>query len=93
MVTGGMSHILVDTLGLLIGTIVRAADVQDCLGTPRPLREIRSAFPSLRHVIADSACARGKCESALAGLRHRVVEIVQRSTPPRASCCCRGAGW
>jgi putative transposase len=55
MVKGRKRHIVVDTVGLLVGAIVHAANVQDRDGAPWLLRTIRHAFPWLRHVFADSA--------------------------------------
>jgi transposase len=52
--------ILTDTIGLLVGAIVHPADVQDRDGAPPLLASVRSAFPWLRHVFADSAYAGDK---------------------------------
>jgi len=79
MVKGRKRHILVDTLGLLVGAIVHPADVQDRDGAPWLLQSIRHAFPWLRHVFADSAYAGPKLEGALARLGTWVIEIVRRS--------------
>ena len=78
MVKGRKRHILVDTLGLLVGAVVHAADVQDRDGAPRLLREIRHAFPWLRRIFADGAYAGSKLEAALAKLGNWVIEIVRR---------------
>lgn len=79
MVKGRKRHILVDTLGLLVGAIVHPADVQDRDGAPLLLRTVRHAFPWLRHVFADSAYAGGKLKLALEKLGDWVIEIVRRS--------------
>jgi putative transposase len=44
-VTGRKRHILVDTLGLLLGVSVHAADIQDRDGTHDLLRQARRRFP------------------------------------------------
>lgn len=78
MVKGRKRHILVDTLGLLVGAIVHPANVQDRDGAPLLLCAIRHAFPWLRHVFADSAYAGGKLKAAVAKLGDWVIEIVRR---------------
>jgi transposase len=50
-------HILTDTIGLLVGAIVRPADMQDRDGTPRLLQRLCNAFPWLYHLFADGAYA------------------------------------
>ena len=77
-VKGRKRHILVDTVGLLVGAIVHPADVQDRDGAPWLLRKICRAFPWLRHIFADSAYAGGKLKTALARLGRWVIEIVRR---------------
>jgi transposase len=79
MVKGRKRHILTDTIGLLVGAIVHPADVQDRDGAPRLLKTLRSAFPWLRHVFADSAYAGNKLKRALAKLGEWTMEIVKRS--------------
>lgn len=78
MVKGRKRHIVVDTVGLLVGAIEHPANVQDRDGTPWLLQAIRHAFPWLRHVFADSACAGGKLKAALAHLGKWIVEMVRR---------------
>jgi transposase len=79
MVKGRKRHILTDTIGLLVGAVVHPADVQDRDGAPRLLQAVRSAFPWLRHVFADSAYAGGKLKSALTKLGEWTIEIVKRA--------------
>src|SRR6201991_4756403 len=79
MIKGRKRHILTDTIGLLVAAIVHAADVQDRDGAPRLLKVLRSAFPWLRHVFADSAYAGRKLQTALAKLGDWTIEIVRRS--------------
>jgi transposase len=83
MVKGRKRHILTDTIGLLVVAIVHAADIQDRDGAPRLLAALRSAFPWLRHVFADSAYAGGKLQNALAKLGKWTIEIVKRSDAAR----------
>ena len=79
MVKGRKRHILTDTIGLLVAAIVHAADIQDRDGAPRLLRVMRSAFPWLRHVFADSAYAGGKLQTALAKFGNWTIETIKRS--------------
>ena len=48
----------VDTSGLLLGVLVRAADVQDADGAGDLLRRLKRLYPWLRVVFADGACDR-----------------------------------
>src|ERR1700686_3646824 len=57
MIKGRKRHLVTDTIGLLIGAIVHAADVQDRDGAPLLLAAIRHAYPWLRHIFADAAYA------------------------------------
>ena len=79
MIKGRKRHILTDTIGLLVGAVVHAGDIQDRDGAPVLLDSIREAFPWLRHVFADSAYAGGKLKAALAKLGDWTIEIVKRS--------------
>jgi transposase len=78
-IKGRKRHILTDTTGLLVTAIVHTADVQDRDGAPPLLASIRSAFPWLRHVFADSGYAGDKLKTALDKLGHWTVEIVKRA--------------
>ena len=53
-----------DTLGLMVGLVGHAADVQDCDGALAVLRSIRRTFPWLRHLFADGAYAGPKAATA-----------------------------
>jgi len=79
MIKGRKRHILTDTIGLLVGAVVHAGDIQDRDGAPVLLDSIREAFPWLRHVFADSAYAGGKLKAALAKLGDWTIEIIKRS--------------
>jgi transposase len=56
-VKGRKRHIVTDTLGLLFGLVVHAADIQDRDGAPAVLKSIRHACPWLRHIFADGGYA------------------------------------
>ena len=71
-------HILTDTDGLLVAGMVHAAHIQDRDGAAPLLASIRSAFPWLRHVFADGACAGPKLSEALARLGRWPLQIVKR---------------
>ena len=78
-IKGRKRHIITDTLGLLVGAVVHAANVQDRDGAPTLLASIRRAFPWLRYVFADSAYAGAKLQAALARLGDWTLHIVKRS--------------
>jgi len=79
LVKGRKRHIVTDTGGLLVASMVHAADIQDRDGAPPLLASIRSAFPWLRHVFADGAYAGDKLRDALADLGRWTLQIVKRS--------------
>src|SRR3954468_14914638 len=53
-VKGRKRHVAVDTLGLLLGVIVHAADLQDADGAGDLLRRLKRLYPWLTVVFADS---------------------------------------
>jgi transposase len=79
MVKGRKRHILTDTIGLLVGAIVHPGNIQDRDGAPLVLESVRSLYPWLRHVFADSAYAGDKLKGALESLGTWTIEIVKRS--------------
>ena len=79
MVKGRKRHILTDTIGLLVGAIVHPANIQDRDGAPPLLESVRSLYPWLRHVFADSAYAGDKLRGALKSLGTWTIEVVKRS--------------
>ena len=85
MTKGRKRHILTETIGLLVAAVVHAANVQDRDGAPRLLKVLRSAFPWLRHVFADSAYAGGKLRNALPKLGNWTSAIVTRSRKRRCT--------
>lgn len=77
-INGRKRHIVTDTQGHLVGVVVHTADIQDRDGAPLALASIRSAYPWLRHVFADSGYAGDKLKDALTGQGDWTVEIVKR---------------
>jgi putative transposase len=78
-INGRKRHILTDTLGLMVGAIVHAADIQDRDGAPAVLRTILKRWPWLRHIFADAAYQGPKLLAELASLGRFSIEIVKRS--------------
>ncbi len=78
MIKGRKRHILTDTIGLVVGAIVHPANIQDRDGAPPLLASVRSAFPWLRHIFADSAYAGDKLKDALTKVGDWTIEIVKR---------------
>jgi transposase len=77
-IKGRKRHIVTDTGGLLLAAIVHTADIQDRDGAVWLLAFIRTAFPWLRHLFADSSYAGKKLEAALARLGRWTLEIIKR---------------
>lgn len=78
-VKGRKRHIVVDTLGLLVGVVVHAADIQDRDGAPAVLKSILERWPWLRHVFADGGYAGPKLRGAMQKIGKFTMEIVKRS--------------
>ncbi len=78
-IMGRKRHIVVDTLGLLVGVVVHAADIQDRDGAPAVLKSILKRWPWLRHVFADGGYAGPKLRGALQKIGTFTMEIVKRS--------------
>lgn len=78
-VMGRKRHIVVDTLGLMVGLVVHAASLQDRDGAPLAMATIVRHWPSLRHVFADGAYAGPKLEAALEKVGRFTIQIVKRS--------------
>lgn len=77
-IMGRKRHIVVDTLGLLVGVVVHAADIQDRDGAPAVLKSILKRWPWLRHVFADGGYA-GPLKGALRKIGSFTLEIIKRS--------------
>ena len=78
-INGRKRHAVVDTIGLLFGLVVHAADVQDRDGAPAVLASIRRSCPWLRHVFADGGYAGPKLRGALDRIGEWTIEVVKRS--------------
>ena len=78
-INGRKRHIVTDTMGLRIGFLIHAANIQDRDGAPDALKSIRHRLPWLRHVLADGGYARPKLRSALDKIGEWTVDIVKRS--------------
>lgn len=78
-IKGRKRHIVTDTLGLLVGALIHAANIQDRDGAPDVLNSIRSRWPWLRHIFADGGYAGDKLQAALADKGRWTLEIIKRS--------------
>ena len=76
---GRKRHIIVDTLGLMVGLMVHGADIQDRDGAPDLLKSIRHRWPWLLHVFADGGYAGDKLKQRLKKIGRWTVEIIKRS--------------
>src|SRR5436305_13755417 len=77
-VKGRKRHILVDTLGLVLGVTVHPADIQDRDGAKLVLEKLGSRFPRLQKIWADAAYS-GKLVDWAKEFGNWVLEIVKRS--------------
>ncbi|QIE54178.1 IS5 family transposase [Pikeienuella piscinae] len=78
-IRGRKRHMVVDTIGLMVGLVVHGAGVQDRDGAPLVLASIRRRWPWLRHVFADGGYAGKKLRRALTGFGDWRIEIIKRS--------------
>ena len=76
---GRKRHIIVDTLGLMVGLMVHGADIQDRDGATDLLKSIRHRWPWLLHVFADGGYAGDKLKRRLKKIGRWTVEIIKRS--------------
>ena len=80
MIKGRKRHVLVDTQGLLLHSIVTAADVQDRDGGLALLATLFGLFPYLKRLFADGAYEGPIFQTALATILPQLkTEIVKRS--------------
>lgn len=78
-IMGRKRHIVVDTLDLLVGVVVHAADTQDRDGAPAVLKSILKRWPWLRNVFADGGYAGPKLKDALRKIGSFTLDIIKRS--------------
>lgn len=64
-IKGRKRHIVVDTLGLMVGLVVHSADIQDRDGAAAALKTVLRRWPWLRHIFADGGYAGPKLRTAL----------------------------
>lgn len=76
---GRKRHIVVDTLGLMVGLMVHSAGIQDRDGAPDVLKSILKRWPWLRHILVDGGYAGQKLKGKLEKVGNFTLEIVKRS--------------
>ena len=82
-VTGRKRHIMVDTLGLILGIVVHPGDVQDRDGAHELLRRTRQRFPFIEVIYADGGYRGPKMAATVAKTGAWRLEIVKRNDVPR----------
>ena len=84
LIKGKKRHVLVDTLGLVLHTLVTSADVQDRDGGVVLLSTLFGQFPFLRKLFADSAYTGPVFQDGVSkAMRGLLIEIVKRSDPAK----------
>ena len=78
-VKGIKRHIVVDTLGMILGAEIQPASVQDRDGALTVLAEVRRLFPFIEKIFADGAYQGAATAAAVAALGAWEMEIVKRS--------------
>jgi len=84
-IKGRKRHIVVDTLGLMVGLVVNSADIQDRDGAVTALKTV------LRHIFTDGGYADPKFQAELRKVAKFTLQIVEQ-TRQKALKCCRVAG-
>ena len=74
---------MVDTLGLMLGIVVHAGDVQDRDGAHELLRRTRRRFPFIEVIYADGGYQGPKMAKTVAKTGAWRIEIVKRNDVPR----------
>jgi putative transposase len=82
-VTGRKRHIMVDTLGLMLGIVVHPANVQDRDGAEAVLRQTRRSFPFIEVIFADGGYQGPIMAAVTAKTGKWRLEIVKRNDIPR----------
>ena len=78
-INGRKRHIVVDTLGLMVGLVIHSAGIQDRDSAPDVLKTILKRWPWLRHIFADGGYAGPKLKDRLEKVGKFTLEIVKRS--------------
>ena len=78
-IKGRKRHIVVDTLGLMVGLVVHSADIQDRDGAVAALKTVLRRWPWLRHIFADGGYAGPKLRAALRKIAKFTLQIVKRT--------------
>ena len=78
-VKGRKRHIVTDTGGRLLAVQVHAANIQDNHGAAPLLRQLRAAFPDLRHVFADRVYRGQRLLDEIADVGPWTIEIITRA--------------
>jgi transposase len=78
-IKGRKRHMIVDTLGLMVGLMVHSADIQDRDGSPDLLKSIKIRWPWLLHVFANGGYAGDKLKKRLQKIGKWTLEIIERS--------------
>lgn len=77
-VNGIKRHLLVDTLGMILGVLISTADIQDRDGARTLLAQVKGQFPRLQKIWADGGYA-GALVAWVKDLCGWLLEIVKRS--------------
>ncbi|MDR3734116.1 MAG: IS5 family transposase [Acidobacteriaceae bacterium] len=78
-VKGIKRHIVVDTLGMILGAMIQPASTQDRDGALPVLAEVRRLFPFIKKIFADGGYQGAATACAVAALGQWELEIVKRS--------------
>lgn len=78
-INGRKRHIVVCTLGFLVGLVVHSAGIQGRDGAPDVLKSILQRWPWLRHIFADGGYAGPKLKGRLEKIGRFTLEIVKRT--------------
>jgi hypothetical protein len=92
-IKGKKRHILVDTQGLLLHTLVHSADIQDRDGGALVMATLFGLHPFLLKLYADGGCQGPIFQSAVRKILRQIdVKIVKRSDIARALRSCPSDG-
>lgn len=80
-VKGRKRHIVTDTQGLLLALLVHPANVQDVHGAVPLLGRLRSRFPKLRYILADSVYRGDQLRRRAAQLGRWKIKVAPRRKP------------